>query len=320
MASQSQNEWASPSFTQGPPKGSRQGRVRLENVRRVENRSGFGIVQANEFQDLGRGPFEELCELASKAVGVRFSPFVATSYRELSSALESGELDLAWLPPIPTIDLIARDLASPLAIPARRGATTYHAALIVRRGGPKSIEGLRGRRAAWVQRDSAAGYLVPRMNLAAKGHDVLRFFARELFVHSHASVVDAVVNGDADVGATYCHVDANGNIARSSWVDEGGRVMRPLDALTTFGPIPNDALVGSNELPAATRAGVTRWLLALDPASRGLFERLLGASDFRVPSPEHYVSLEHALRAARARGHDALPPESRRSLRTRTSG
>ena len=71
--------------------------------------------------------------------------------------------------------------ATPLAIPTRRGATVYHAALIVRRDGPKTIEECRGRRATWVQRDSAADYLVPRLHMAAQGLDVLRFFSRELF-------------------------------------------------------------------------------------------------------------------------------------------
>ena len=50
-------------------------------------------------------------------------------------------------------------------------------------------------------------------------------------------------------------------------------------------------------------------------AGRDLFERLLGAHDFRVPSPDHFDALRHSLRAARARGHDAMPPESRRGLR-----
>src|SRR5206468_2425304 len=103
---------------------------------------------------------------------------------------------------VPTIELEDEGVASVLAIPARRGMTTYHAAFIVRRGGPKTLVELRGRRAAWVQRDSAAGYLVPRMHLAAQGFDVLRFFSRELFVHAHSGVIDAVVSGDADVGAT----------------------------------------------------------------------------------------------------------------------
>ena len=276
---------------------------------------GFGLVRSNDWGK-GQSPFEELCALASAAGGVRFEPVIATSYAELTAAILDGEVGLAWLPPVPTIELEARQAASVLAIPARRGATTYHAAFIVRRGGPKSLAELRGRRAAWVQRDSAAGYLVPRMHLAAQGFDVLRFFARELFVHSHSGVIDAVLNGEADVGATFCNVDtATGRVLRSAWQDEQGQSIRAVEALTTMGPIPNDALVAAAELPASTRSALTRWLLTLNGRAKEIFEGLLGSGDFRVPAENHYEVLRHALRAAHARGHDALPHDSRMRIR-----
>ncbi|MBX3189560.1 MAG: phosphate/phosphite/phosphonate ABC transporter substrate-binding protein [Labilithrix sp.] len=276
---------------------------------------GFGTVRANDWSE-GRLPFEELCQLASVAGGVTFTPVQVSSYAELTSAILAGEVALAWMPPVPTIELEGERAASVLAIPARRGATTYHAAFIVRRGGPKTLAELRGRRAAWVQRDSAAGYLVPRMHLAAQGFDVLRFFARELFVHSHSGVIDAVLSGDADVGATFCSVDdATGAVVRAAWLDAGGQSTKPLEAIATMGPIPNDAVVASSTLPAAARAAITRWLLTLDGRARELFEGLLGSGDFRVPAPNHYEMLRHALRAAHARGHDALPRESRMRMR-----
>lgn len=276
---------------------------------------GFGIVRANDWSD-GKAPFEELCTLASAAAGVRFEPVMTSSYDELAAAIREGEVGLAWLPPIPTIELEARRAASVLAIPARRGVTMYHSAFIVRRGGPRTLAELRGRRAAWVQRDSAAGYLVPRMHLAANGFDVLRFFARELFVHSHLAVIDSVVAGDADVGATFCSVDpVTGKVLRSAWQDDKGNNIRPIEAIATMGPIPNDALVAAAEVPAAARSSLTRWLLTLDGRAKAIFEGLLGSGDFRVPAPDHYEMLRHAVRAAHARGHDKLPPDSRMRMR-----
>ena len=273
------------------------------------------MVRSN---DWGAGPasFEELCRLASAASGLTFAPEVVASYAELSAAILDGEIGLAWLPPVPTIELEARGAASVLAIPARGGSSTYHAAFIVRRGGPKTLTELRGRRAAWVQRDSAAGYLVPRMHLAAQGFDVLRFFSRELFVHSHTAVIDAVLAGEADVGATFCTIDVpSGRVIRSAWQDERGQILRPVEVLTTMGPIPNDALVAANDLPAAARSALTRWLLTADGRAREIFETLLGSGDFRVPAANHYEVLRHALRAAHARGHDSLPPASRMRMR-----
>lgn len=281
----------------------------------VSNSWGFGMVRSN---DWGAGPtaFDELCRLASEASGLTFKAEVVASYAELSAGILDGEVGLAWLPPVPTIELETRGVASVLAIPARGGSTTYHAAFIARRGGPKTLAELRGRRAAWVQRDSAAGYLVPRMHLAAQGFDVLRFFSRELFVHSHTAVIDAVLGGEADVGATFCTLDVpSGRVIRSAWQDEHGQILRPVEVLTTMGPIPNDALVAANELPAAARSALTRWLLTADGRTKEIFEALLGSGDFRVPAENHYQVLRHALRAAHARGHDSLPRDSRMRMR-----
>lgn len=277
---------------------------------------GFGIVQTQELERAGPRVLDELCALLSQEVGVRFRPVVASGHRDLAEAVEEGDVGLAWLPPIMSIELEARDITTVLAIPARNGTTTYHTALVVRPGGPRGVAELRGRRAVWVQRDSAAGYIVPRMNLASQGIDVLRFFSREMFVHSHPGVIDAIVSGEADVGATYCHVDAaTGKVIRGAWLDDSGRTLRPIEVLATYGPIPNDALVGSNELSAATRGALTRSLLDPSPRVKELFAKLLGSGDFRVPAAAHYDSLRHTLRAARARGHDAAPASSRMGIR-----
>lgn len=273
---------------------------------------GFGVVKSGDVPAV-RQQLEVLCERASEATGVRFTPWLASSYKELADGIDDNEVGLAWMPPLPTLDLMSRGIADPVAIPARQGVTSYHAALVTRKNGPKSLAELQGRRAAWVDRESAAGYLVPRMFLAAQGFDVLRFFSRELFVHAHAAVVDAVASGEADVGATFCHVDPSGRAVRGAWLDEAAP--RPLEVLATMGPIPNDALVAARELPAAVRSGLLRWLVGLDEGTRDLFDRVLSASEFRVPAPDHFDALRHVVRAARARGHDAMPSDSRMRMR-----
>ena len=280
---------------------------------------GFGIVQTQELERAGPRVFDELCSVLSEAAGMRFRPYVAEGHRDLAEAIEEGEVGLAWLPPIMSIELEARNVTTVLAIPARNGTTSYHAALVVRPGGPRSIAELKGRRAVWVQRDSAAGYILPRIGLASQGIDVLRYFSREIFVHAHPAVIDAIVSGEADVGATYCHVATQPNgetkVIRGAWLDDAGRSLRPIEVLATYGPIPNDALVGSNDLDATARAALTRSLLSPLPRTKELFGKLLGSSDFRVPSAAHYDSLKHTLRAARARGHDAAPASSRMGIR-----
>src|SRR5438132_13733976 len=98
---------------------------------------------------------KELCAILSEGTGTLFYAHLARSYRDLAQALEQGEVGLAWTPPIPAAQLEDKGIAAPLALASRRGGTSYHAALIVRRGGPKTIAELQGRRAVWVDRESA---------------------------------------------------------------------------------------------------------------------------------------------------------------------
>lgn len=279
---------------------------------------GFGVVATSGSPE-ARQRLRELCVSASERAGVRLVPFIARTSSEIVQAIEDQEVGLAWLPPLAAIDAEERGLASPLVIPFRAQKTRYHAALIVRRGGPRTLAELQGRRVAWVAKDSAAGYLVPRMFLAAHGIELEGFFGREAFHESHEKVVDAVVAGDADVGATFCGEVSGNEPLRAPWLDAQGRATRNIETLATMGPIPNDAIVGSSALPPFARTAILRWLLSLDEAERARFVPILGTDAFRVPAPDHFTSLAHTVRAARARGLPvttaALPAGSEMKIR-----
>lgn len=294
---------------------------------------GFGIARAHE-RATAREAVGELCAHAAASTGLTLVAHRASSYAELSDALERGEVGVAWMPPVPALDLVDRGAAVPIAIPARSGFTSYYSAIVVKRGaadrfgrapgsplplnaaGYPHLARLGGHRIAWVQRDSASGYLIPRIHLAASGADVSRFFRSEVFLHSHADVIDAVAGGRVEAGAVFCRIDeASGGVVSAGWLDREGRPLRAVEPLMAMGPIPNDVFVVSTELPATARAAVTRWLISSDEAARRLFERVLQASDFRTVPDGHFHDLRHAIRAARARGYDALPRASRTAIR-----
>ncbi|MGO8994012.1 MAG: phosphate/phosphite/phosphonate ABC transporter substrate-binding protein [Polyangiaceae bacterium] len=249
---------------------------------------------------------KELCVIASEATGVSFTPLHAPSYRELAEQIRHGEGGIAWMPPIPAIDLEEDGAATPLALPWRHESASYYSALVTREGRAKGVAELQGMRVAWVDKESAAGYLVPRMHLASLGLDARTFFAQETFAHSHLGVIDAVVSGAADVGATFCTLEpGTKRIMTAGWTAADGSKIRDVDLVATLGPIPNDAIVASSRIPASVRSGLTRWLLAPDDRSQDLLAELFQVRSFRVASSAHFDPLRHMMRAARARGYDA---------------
>ena len=213
---------------------------------------------------------ERFCRAASQALGTTVEPVQTRSYTELLRKLDECEIDLGWLPPVVALHAQQVGLASPVLAPVRGGSSTFHAVLFARAS--SSIHGpthLDGKRVAWVDRESAAGYAVIRAALRATGHDPARLFAAESFEGSHQAVVQAVMDGTADVGATYLHRDERGQLASAGWGSADAR------AVFEHGPIPADVLAASAEADPAVVARIVDAVLAaseLHAAACELFE------------------------------------------------
>jgi phosphonate transport system substrate-binding protein len=127
---------------------------------------------------------------------------VAESYLALGDQLLSGHLTAAWAPPIVCARVeLAGGRAALRAV--RGGVTSYRAALVCR--ADDDIDWARPERytAAWVDEDSAAGYLLARSYLAARRIDALTAFRAASFAGSYMAALDAVLEGKADVTSCY---------------------------------------------------------------------------------------------------------------------
>ena len=125
----------------------------------------------------------------------------AADYRVVLTGLEQGLVDFAWLPPLVGGRALRAGLIDPVAIVMRYGDTEYRTALITRADSRiHELKDLRGVRVAWVDRESASGYVVLRAALAKAGVHLTDAFAHEVFLRSHAAVARAVMKGDVDVG------------------------------------------------------------------------------------------------------------------------
>src|SRR3954467_12761910 len=98
-------------------------------------------------------------EQMGEHMGIPIQRRDAASYEALAADVREGRTDVAWLPPIVYLRLGKE--VTPLGNLVRRGTATYDAALIVREESKiHSIDGLRGMRAGWVDRWSAAGFVL----------------------------------------------------------------------------------------------------------------------------------------------------------------
>ncbi len=252
---------------------------------------GFGI--ARTLQPVkSRARLAGLCELMTRDLGVVFLPQHADSYHELVRDFDRGATAVAWMPPLPCIEVEKRQSGASVVLPVRSGSMTYFSALVAcRTRGPRTLADVKKLKVAWVDPESSSGYLVPRLHLQAHGRSLRAMFDDEIMAGSHEAVLDAVEGGRADVGATYCASKA------PRWMRSNG-VQRPLEALTVTGPIPNDAILVSPKLPADVRSQITRWFVSLqEDRARQLSAELLNATEFRVASFGHFGPLRQLIAA-----------------------
>jgi len=201
----------------------------------------FGLVPPASF--LGVEPrVNAFLRWLSERAGVTLVRRHARSYDELVKLLRAGELDVAWLPPIPFARLDEENVVRALVCAERGGHDQYVSVLVVRKDSAiQVLNDVRGRRIAWVDPLSTTGYVVPRMRLAARFPTSSQVFASETFFGSHAAVARAVLEGMADVGATYGGFDDDGSLVRGPFLEINVAPDR-LRVVEAFGAIPPDVI------------------------------------------------------------------------------
>jgi phosphonate transport system substrate-binding protein len=217
----------------------------------------------------------------ARAAGSQALLIVTESYAELAQKLESGEVDLAWLPPALCVRAIERGATLLLGC-VRASSKVYHGALFVRTDSPRRVPpDLRGARAAWVDRDSCSGYLFPRIALSDDyALDPATLFSDEKMLGSHDAVIAAVASGESDCGATFAsHVPA---------------AMR---TILTSAPIPSDAVCASPSMDRGRREALGAALAELHRWTDGaiMLHDLFEVARLEPALPRHYDLVRRAM-------------------------
>src|SRR5678815_99894 len=217
----------------------------------------------------------------ARAAGSHAILVVTESYKDLEDKLETGEVDLAWLPPALCVRAIERGATLLLGC-VRASAKTYRAAIFVRADSPRRQPAdLAGARAAWVDPDSCSGYLFPRIALIEDhGLDPAKLFSEEKMLGSHAAVIAAVAKKQADCGATF-----------TSGVPDDMRW------LVTSAPIPSDAVCASAKMDRTRRDALSTALAELHRWTDGalMLRDLFDVARLEPALPRHYDLVRRAM-------------------------
>ena len=276
--------------------------------------TGFAILRTQHLFGY-QTRFRAICNTLADAIGIRIEPHMARDYGELTAAFEKGSLGLAWVPPVTAARLIRRQLVAPIALPRRGGHARYRSVIIAHEDAAETLAAFPAPRMAWVDPESAAGYLTPRGQLLAQG---VTGFASEQFFGSHNAVVDAVAIRAADLGATFGTFDeATGELIDAEWLDTNGTKLRPVKAIAHFGSIPNDCIVVSSRWPKELQKQAQDWFFSATRDELDILADLLRTDHFDTVDDQWLPDVERILSEARTSGLPELG--SRRSHDVRRS-
>lgn len=225
--------------------------------------------------------FLSLVSLISAELGmeVRYVPF--PSYEALIEGFERGTVDVAIIGAVTYVEARRRASVRAILRPIRSGRSFYTGAIVVMAdSGITTIEQLKGKRFAFVDRFSTAGYLFPALLFKRAGINPAVDFSEVRFVGGHAQVVEAIASGAVDAGACFKGCE---------------RFLGTPTLLTTIAvtdPIPNDPVVVSATLPEPVVQRLREIMIGLtfDPRARVFFE-LMNLQGFLPATDEQYKRL-----------------------------
>ncbi len=135
--------------------------------------------------------FEALAAWMRENAALDLAQKTMTKYEDLVASVREGSCDVAWLPPV-VYARIAEGV-TPIGCIVRDGKTSYSSALVVdAKSTIAAPADLRGKRAGWVDPWSAAGFVVPRLELARVRMDPRRMFTTERFFGQHKEALLAL--------------------------------------------------------------------------------------------------------------------------------
>lgn len=217
--------------------------------------------RGQEIDDIRR-LYRPMLDYLSARIGAQIVLVSARSYEDAIDYLATGRVDFATMSPVPYVKAQAMNpgvhmLVTELSWTEDHSARhdSYLGMLITlkSRADIKTLQDLKGKSFAFVNRDSSSGFVFPTAVLARNQIDYSTFFSKFDFLGSHPRVTDAVAAGSVDAGATWDY-----NLAQAT--AKHGNIFKVISDVA----IPNLGIAIHPHLPAEVAAKIKEALLTID--------------------------------------------------------
>ena len=160
------------------------------------------IPEMNVFTQMER--FKPLAEYLSRKTGVNVNITILSRYGNIIERFQSEKMDGAFFGSFTGALAIQKLGVDPIARPVNLdGSSTYHGYIFVRKdSGIKNVKNMRGKKMAFVEKATTAGYIFPIAYFKKNGvTNIDTFFSEYYFTGSHDAAIYAVLDKKSDIGA-----------------------------------------------------------------------------------------------------------------------
>lgn len=213
-----------------------------------------------------------LAQELAKRLDLPVKLYVASDYAGVIEALRNQTVDLAFVHPVGYV-LANREVKAQILVKSIRAGSAFYTArfFVLKEGGPKTVEALRGKTIAFVDPASTSGYIYPMVFLMKRGlvkeKDPKTFFKDAVFAGTHDAALHAVLRHQVDVAVSYPH-------APDTLLKDPEQRAR-LTFIAETPPIPNDGACVRDGLAPELVQRIKAALLSLsDPVGRPILKRL----------------------------------------------
>ncbi len=216
--------------------------------------------------------------------------FVTPAYAGVLQALQSDQIDVAYLNPLSYVLAVQQfaptpEKLVPIAMPYFHKSLTYKGIIFVRAdSGINSIKDLRGKSFAFADRTSTSGYLYPAGLMKEAGLNPDKDI-KAVNISGNAGVM-AVMNGQAAGGATYeTGIEQAFTDPVTKTIDESK--VKQFKVIATTDPIPNGMIVARGNLDGATIAKLKQAMTLINTDADGKAALNTIPWDKVVPADDH---------------------------------
>jgi len=229
-----------------------------------ENPIIWSFVPSGEMERVAAGA-EDVADMLQEETGYYFKTNVATEYVGVVEALSSDppKAHMASLATFAYIMAADRGVAEAELVAVRYGSPTYNGQFITQKdSGISEVADFAGKTFARADPLSTSSWIIPMIEMKAAGVDPETDLSNVVDAGSHDTVVSAVYNGDADVGATY--VDA-----RTRLEEDYPDVMEKVVVIGVTVDIPNDGVQFHPSISEEMRGEIVDALLKIASTEEG---------------------------------------------------